>query len=384
MRDKMRLQSELNDEPLTETICALVDENYDIGRLARVREISGGYCNKNYSIETVVNSHRRRYFLRLYNPTAAKSEILFEHALLNHLRENGFTLAAAVVPCRNGEMLVCGPPPENHTGKHALWAVFEFLEGEDRYSWTETNLTHPEFVSAAEILAHLHHCGHGFTKPQGADRAQPRIMAFIPTFKQTFSGFLKQARNRRCDRLFRDHYEAIENALDRAISFEAGFEGMPEIPIHCDFHPGNLKYGGQEGVGVFDFDWSKIDYRLFDVALALVYFTSIWDDRATGLRADRFVLFLSAYNGACSRWEALHPLTPQERNNLVPMLAIANLYVLNWDLVDFYHTPNPDDDEYYRYIDHNIGLLHWIAAHEAKLVQWVAESQTGLIFGTGK
>jgi hypothetical protein len=56
------------------------------------------------------------------------------------------------------------------------------------------------------------------------------------------------------------------------------------------------------------------------------------------------------------------------------MLSIANLYVLNWDLVDFYDTPNQNDDEYYSYINHNIGLVRWIALHEDKLKRWVNKS----------
>ena len=56
------------------------------------------------------------------------------------------------------------------------------------------------------------------------------------------------------------------------------------------------------------------------------------------------------------------------------MLSIANLYVLNWDLVDFYNTPEPDDDEYYIFIDHNIGLMQWIAHNENELELWVKNS----------
>jgi hypothetical protein len=59
---------------------------------------------------------------------------------------------------------------------------------------------------------------------------------------------------------------------------------------------------------------------------------------------------------------------------LVPILSIADLYVLNWDLVDFYDTPEPDDDEYYAYIDHNIGLMHWIKRHEEALDHLIPES----------
>ena len=367
----MELQSDLNNERLAETIRRLMQENYDLGKLARVKEILGGYCNKSFAVWMSTGKRVNRYFLRLYNPNVVENEILFEHALLKHWRSNGFTLAAAIVPCRNGATVVHTPPPENHRGRKVLWALFEFLEGEDKYSWTYTDLTDKEFVSAAEILAYLHHCGHGFKKPPGADRVQPRIMEFIPTFKKTFSAFLKQAGDRRCDRIFKDNFEPICEALDYAVSFDIRLQGMPKIPIHCDYHPGNLKFRDEKCVGIFDFDWSKIDYRLFDVALALVYFTSIWGEQAAGLRQDKFTLFLSSYDEACQRMSHVDPLTRQEQRYLVPMLSISNLYVLNWDLVDFYSTPEPDDDEYCMYMDHNIGLMHWIAFHREALELWV-------------
>ena len=160
----MDLQSDLNNERLTETISRLMEENFDLGKLIRIKEILGGYCNKSYAVWMSANDHTHRYFLRLYNPNVIETEILFEHALLNHLKSNGFTLAAGIVPCRNKATLVQTPSPENHRGRSAFWALFEFLEGEDKYSWTDTDLTDKEFISAAEILAHLHYCGHGFKK----------------------------------------------------------------------------------------------------------------------------------------------------------------------------------------------------------------------------
>jgi homoserine kinase type II len=196
-------------------------------------------------------------------------------------------------------------------------------------------------------------------------------MEFLPTFKKTFSLFMEHAEDRRCDRLFKDNFEPICLALDNAVSLDVRFQGMKEIPIHCDYHPGNLKYRDEKAVGLFDFDWSKIDYRLFDVALALVYFTSIWSGRTAGLRQNKFVLFLNTYNTACHRLSHIIPLTDQERNYLVPMLSIANLYVLNWDLADFYDTSESDDDEYYVYFDHNIGLVHWIELHKDQLENWI-------------
>jgi homoserine kinase type II len=363
----MELQSDLNNDRLNETIRGLLEENYDLGKLQRVKQVLGGYCNKSYAVWMSTGGRTRQYFLRLYQPQAVEGEILFEHALLNHLRTNGFTLAAAIIPCRSSATVVRTPPPENHRGSVALWALFEFLDGEDKYSWTDTNLTDKEFISAADTLARLHHCGYGFMKPPQADRVQPPIMAFIRTFRQTFSTFLDQAGNRQCDRLFRTNFEAICRALNAAAALEGEFQGMQKMPIHCDYHPGNLKYRDEKCVGIFDFDWSKIDYRLFDVALALVYFTSKWDQGTAGLRSDKFSLFLRSYNEACRGFANINPLTEQEQRHLVPMLSIANLYVLNWDLVDFYSASEPDDEQFYRFFDHNIGLMHWIASHQNDL-----------------
>jgi len=372
----MECRSNLTSEALSDTIRQFVESEYDLGRVKQIKEILGGYCNKGYALWLQTGNQGIKYFLRLYNPNIDEKEIRFEHALLMHLQSNGFDLAAKIIPCRDNTTLVRTAAPEDHPGEKALWALFEFLDGEDNYTWTQTNLSDKEYSSAAEILAHLHHCGHGFEKPTGADRVQPPIMQFILTFKKTYTDFLIHARAgvRRCDRLFLTNFDDICSTLDLAVSYTDEFKGMPQIAIHCDYHPGNLKYRDERGVGLFDFDWSKIDYRLFDLALGLVYFTGIWDPRRRGLRYDKFRLFLATYNNTCRRFEYIQALSHQEKQNLVPMLGIANLFVLNWDLVDYYGIAQPDDDEYYTYINHNIGLMHWISAHTDALESLVVET----------
>ena len=171
-----------------------------------------------------------------------------------------------------------------------------------------------------------------------------------------------------------DHDRIFRKALDELSAFEVKLRGMPELPIHCDFHQGNLKFSDEKCIGVFDFDWAKIDYRLFDVALALVYFTSIWEKRASGMKADSLSLFLRSYNEACQRLSIISPLTRQEQRYIVPVIAIANLYVLHWEAMDFLKSPQSHDEEPYSFTNHTIGLLNWIAENQAKLEQWVKKS----------
>lgn len=351
-----------------------MEQHYDLGKLIQIKEILGGYSNRSFAVWMSTPGHINKYFLRLYNPKTVNSEILFEHALLKHLRANGFTLAATPVACRNHATVVCTPPPENHQGETAFWGLFEFLKGEDKYTWTNTGLSDKELISAAKTLARLHNGWLDFDMRPGVDRVQPRIMEFLPTFNKTYRTFLQQADNRLCDRLLADNFDSICRALADAVCFDGQFEGMLTIPIHCDYHPGNLKFCDDRCVGVFDFDWSKIDYRLFDVALGLVYFTSVWNDQKTGFWQDSFNLFLSTYHQACHRLERITPLTRQEHKYLIVMLSIANLYVLNWDLVDFYHSPAPDDGAYHSFINHNLKLMRWIAHQETELDRLINHS----------
>ena len=88
----MEQYSDLNNELLKKIIRLLLEKNYDLGKLTRVKGVLGGYYNKSYAVWMSMYGHTHQYFLRLYNPKTIKNEILFEHALLNHLRSNGSLL----------------------------------------------------------------------------------------------------------------------------------------------------------------------------------------------------------------------------------------------------------------------------------------------------
>lgn len=350
-----------------------MNQHYTLGRVARVEQIRGGYCNKSYAVWAEKDGEQKKYVLRHYNPILTEDEIRFEHALIRHLRSNGFTLVADVIDGNDGVTFVSSSDVDAACGLY--WALFQFLKGEDRYSWTNTDLTDAEFESAAQILAGLHHAGRDFEKPPGADRAQPPIMEFLATFPETYRGYAQQANQRKSDRLFLGHLDRILATINDCLAVKPHLRGFLQVPAHCDYHPGNLKFEGSEGIGLFDFDWSKVDCRLFDVALALVYFVSIWRGEAQGsLRIDKFQLFLKTYQQNCQKLAGLDPLTPEELNMMVPMLAAANLYVLNWDLMDFYNLEDPDDDEYFSYIGHNLRLMYWIEENRKVVDQAVQKA----------
>ena len=275
---------------MKENIRQIVEDRYDLGTFVDARQIHGGTVNISFKV-TIAESRKKakHYFLREYNTAVRESEIRFEHALLSHLRNSGFELASVPIPGRSSATYFRAPA-SSATGAENFWALFDFLDGEDKYTWTHTDLSDEEFASSADILARLHHHGADFTKPVRAERAQPPIMHFLPALKRNFARFAAMERKSRSTALFNPHARLIPSILASGIEAQTDYHGLLKLPIHCDFHPGNLKFKNGRGVGLFDFDWSKIDYRVFDVALALFYFTH-------GI--------VEAYSNSAMRWPAI-------------------------------------------------------------------------------
>ena len=361
---------------LTEKIKRIVEDRYDLGVFAGARQIHGGTVNTSFKVEIAGRQRETKpYFLREYNPSVRESEIRFEHALLSHLRTSGFDLASFPLRGRDGTTYFRAPASSPELPAENFWALFDFLQGEDKYAWTHTDLTDEEFSSSASILARLHHHGADFIKPANSDRAQPPIMRFIPVLKKNFAAFADTPPRSQCAALFKDHAARVQSVLDTGRVAKAGFAGLLKIPIHCDFHPGNLKFENGQGVGLFDFDWSKIDFRVFDVALALFYFTAQWRGEGAGcLRLDPLRLFLGVYQETCTRMGSIGPMTSQELRALTPMLAYANLYVLNWSVIDFSKKTDADDDEYGTYIQHGIRVMQWIEDNKKALAEAIREA----------
>ena len=90
-------------------------------------------------------------------------------------------------------------------------------------------------------------------------------------------------------------------------------------------------------MGLFDFDWSKLDYRIFDIAVGIVYFCSSWEGHDSGeLWLDKAAIFVRAYQDEAAKTASPGPMSAAELAALPRMIANANLYVLNWDVSAYY------------------------------------------------
>ncbi len=352
------------DKQITE----IVETLYDIGTVTTVYEIYGGFNSRSFSIEVLKDGCARTYFLRKYKTGVSVGEICFEHALIIHAIQNGFTISAGIVKSAGGETYV---QPGN---SRSIFAIYEYLGGEDKYTWDNPGLTDAEFKSAGRVLAIFHNAVHDFN-PGGLQRLEPPILALWPLLAEKFAGFARQKKAEKWQAYYEAHLPGLLdmiacNSLD---PIEA--EGMPVIPIHCDYHPGNLKWTDEQVVGIFDFDWSKVDLRLFDVAMAAIYFCSRWDGDGDGeFRCDKCELFFGAYQQQLCRSSGLEPLIPAERKLLPKMLDMANIYLIHWEVSTYINEAGVNADEYLAYLKHSIRLMHWLGAHRAEVIQTIARA----------
>jgi homoserine kinase type II len=345
-------------------------EFYDLGRVQEVCEIFGGYVNRSYRLVVQRAGLRSDYFLRGYKPGISEDQIKFEHALINHCAARGFTFAARVIASRQGATYI---KPDKNEG---FMAVFEFLKGEDKYAWHNPALNDEEFVSAARMLADFHTAMIGFD-PGTLHRIEPPIRELLPTLQSGFKRCAQTGSDNKFHRFFLRHLKSILVSIENSRVTAADALHMPLCAIHCDFHPGNLKYENNRVVGIFDFDWSKIDLRLFDVCMAVDYFCSSWDERNDGdLLLEKTARFLKAYQTQLHQAGGMKPLAAVEIKNLPGMLTAASLCIIDWIVSTFYGDDDLNEDEYLAYLKHGVRLMYSIEKQRNTISQMAAELLT--------
>jgi homoserine kinase type II len=350
----------------------LLAKHYAIGELADYEQLFWGYVNLSYVVETVDGDKREKYFLRRYKDGVQVEEIEFEHSVVNHLVERGLGLVAQVLPTRDGRTYVERSDEQGNT----FYAVFNLLPGEDRYTWVNPTCSDKELENAAVVLAQFHSAVADLT-PKGR-RYEPKIVDLLPEIAENVEACAKRAGRTEFDACFVENrvpiLEAIASTL-RAIR-ETECERVVHHVIHCDYHPGNLKFRNDRIVGLFDFDWSKVEARCFDVALALTYFCTAWEKERVGhLQLGKVAAFLRAYQNALRGAHEAGPLNSAELKCLPHMIGASNLYVLNWTIVDFYGK-EVQLHEYLIYLQHGVHTMRWLGDRDnwESLERTIAES----------
>ena len=330
--------------------------HYDLGELVRQQRDQRGTVNTSYFIETVKNGERRKFFLRKYKRGMRREEVLFEHSLIEHVVRSRTCPVAGLHPTQEGQTFLIEP---DRDGEGAIYAIFDFLPGEDRYTWIDPRLSRRELRNAGALLARFHRAAATLA-PKGR-RAEAKIVDLLGTIHSLWRGARERSKGTEFDAYLADQYDLVDRSIagtQRALK-KPGVRRLPEVLIHSDYHPGNLKFEREEITGLVDFDWSKVDLRAFDVGLALWYFCVSWEGAANGrLRLTDTNDFLAAYQQQSLAEPGLPHLSFAELRCLPHFINAGNVYVIYWTLRDYF-LKDGDPKEYLLYLKHTVAFARW-------------------------
>ncbi len=191
-------------------------------------------------------------------------------------------------------------------------------------------------------------------------------MDLLPRIGLRVSSYANKGGKTSFDICLRKKLDSMLAIIDKTLSvFVDGLQGcqyrdLVQMVIHCDYHPGNLKFQNNTITGLFDFDWSKVDVRCFDVALAITYFCTIWEGNGDGsLDMEKVSIFFQNYQNTVAAVPG--PLNPSERNYLPHMIKAATIYVINWVIEDFYNKQIIIDPYIHiQCLQHHMRFLTWL------------------------
>lgn len=333
--------------------------HYNLGKLLCCEQNLRGYCNTSFAIQTLMDGKPTWHFLRRYKASICEEELLFEHSLIQHLAHNHTLPVARLYLTREGKTYLI-EPCEGTNQAPTFFAIFEYLGGEDRYTWINPHCSDTELRNAALLLARYHQAVWNF-QPAGR-RAEPDIRGLIPVFQANLNACLEKPLPAELHNPLQDYAPFLRAKFEQLqrLFADSQMQHLPRLIVHHDYHPGNLKFEGENVVGLFDFDWSKEDWRALDVALALFYFSTEWEGQSDGrLRLEEVETFLSAYQQSFGGTTEGFALTQSELNLLWPFIEAANLYVLNWTIVDIL-SKEVDAQEYGMYLWHGLNAAVWL------------------------
>lgn len=349
----------------------LMDHYYHLGKLVDAYEIFGGYVNRSFGI--IVRDDKgdlHDFFVRKYNKEASAADIEVEHALIEHAYDHGLKEISTVVRTIDGKSYVQLEEEKESQRVRRYFAVYTFLEGDDDYDWINTKMTPQEDREFARMLAKFHDSVNGFNP---GEKAEPKIldlMGQLPSYFVNCSKVPGISCNDRYDLLWKDIREDLIqycSKVKEGITPKLRAE-MPMCVCHCDAHPGNVKWDHGKCVGIFDFDWSKMDYRLFDICYALLYTCASWDAQTDGsLLLDRCGFFLDGYTKFLKEEGTLTTFTAAEKEAFPHMMIAGGLYLANWCTCYYQDHENLNEYEYFYYLAHTIKLIHFMDNHAKDL-----------------
>lgn len=237
---------------------------YPVGTLKKASTAAGGVMNENWFVDTDTG----RYFLRRRSPFFSSDSTDFELQLIEHISKLGFPTPRLIHTSVGGVYV-------NMDGR--TWELYEYISGEP---FQAENLA--QIRSAAKLLARFHKIAAGYhvNLKEGAISHRKidmsTVSGMIEEFKEQAKGELKASA---LGTLIEPGITAlIEAQADLVLGGIQTLSGSLLTVIHGDFQPSNVIFRGDEAIVLIDFGNAALSYRTYDLARAILSFSTLRPD----------------------------------------------------------------------------------------------------------
>lgn len=227
-------------------------------------ELAPGSGTANASV--ILRTPRGKLLLKRRNPRYSREEwVSFDHALMEHLHARDMPTPLAL-PTSEG-------PRWARLGD-SVYELYPFIEGQEHRPGDTRQI-----ASAGEMLARFQEATSDFDPPSekqweryhSPTKIAEGLAEVTSRLEDEMPGVLEEGR------LNVGPWLALSTAVITMAKLverlpDEAYWALPQTVVHGDYHPANLKFRGDEVVGIFDLDWCTRQPRTVDLADGLLFF----------------------------------------------------------------------------------------------------------------
>ena len=288
----MAVYTPVSDQDLSDFL-----QNYDIGEVISLTEITEGVENSNFILKTSLDS----YILTLYEKRVSADDLPFFMKLISELYNRDISCPKPIKN-KHGDII------NKCAGKYAT--IVSFLNGETAQF---TNLERCSQIGV--MLARLHLAG-----------AMIPLSRDNPLGPASWLAILKDTDDSNTDLATTLNREAITQINHIISSWPTS---LPSGVIHGDLFPNNAMFIGDALTGIIDFYFACTGFFAYDLAICLNSWCFESDGRFNSEKATRLI----------SSYQTIRKLT-QDEIDALPILsqgAAARFFATRY--YDWHHTP---------------------------------------------
>lgn len=225
---------------------------------------------------------------------------------------------------------------------------FELEQEVDGERFSSANPRSLTWVSvAAAMLARIHQVSRRYLGPQQHWPSEAHIGGVVQGYLNLARSRAEESEIEAISAALSNWCDAWEPVLPSAMVSIGAVRSLPEFHIHGDYHALNLRFSPHDVQAVLNWEASRWEKRIIELAYALFYFSAVaWLPGSPGTRplvkrgfdSERARRFLEAYG-------AIYPPAPQEASVLGDaLLLISPIATINGPLEDIFFTPHAIED----------------------------------------